>query len=92
MSKINRWKILSTGRVRAIGIENIGMSEEVGVERAHFLKIYPQLAEERSAQEALLPEAQEYIRKQIGEGMKELEEKLQTGPKVRRLPSSASAE
>jgi hypothetical protein len=51
--------------VQAIGFRNIGMSENVSVERAHFLKIYAEMLEESQRQAARLPEAQEFIRWQL---------------------------
>jgi hypothetical protein len=64
--------------VQAIGIENIGMSEDVMVERAHFLKIYAQLMERETENAAMLPEAIEYVQaqKQIASGIRMLTDKL----------------
>lgn len=64
--------------VEAIGIVNIGMSEDVMVERAHFLKIYADLMNRAIEDASLLPEAVEYIeaKKQIGDGIKLLTDKF----------------
>jgi hypothetical protein len=51
--------------VQAVGFVNIGMSEDVMVERAHFLKIYTQLLDRNTEDAAMLPEAVEYVHKQI---------------------------
>ncbi len=47
--------------VQAVGFTNIGMSENIMVERAHFLKIYEQLLARSSEDAAMLPEAAEYV-------------------------------
>jgi hypothetical protein len=67
-----------TKAVRAIGLVNIGMSEDVMVERAHFLKIYDQLSSRAVEDAAMLPDAVRYIeaQKQIAAGVKMLADKF----------------
>jgi hypothetical protein len=64
--------------VQAIGLQSIGMSEDLMVERAHFLKIYGQYLERATEDAAMIPEAVQYIetRKQIGAGIKMLADRL----------------
>jgi hypothetical protein len=64
--------------VQAIGIVNIGMSEDVMVERAHFLKIYASYLERAIEDDSMLPEAVEYIqtRRQIEGGILMLTDRL----------------
>ena len=47
--------------VRQIGLREIGMSENQGVERAHFMKMYNELMERERENTALLPEAVRFI-------------------------------
>lgn len=64
--------------VQAIGLEEIGMSEDVMVERAHFLKIYADLSQRALSDSAMLPQVSAYIesQKQIEGGIKSLAENL----------------
>lgn len=67
--------------VKAIGITAIGDSEDVMVERAHFLKIYSAYLERATQDAAMIPEAVNYIQaqKQIGTDVKMLTNKLSKG-------------
>ena len=64
--------------VQAIGLVNIGMSEDQMADRAHFLKIYGQLYERAMADAAELPAVTQYIetQKQIAGGVHALADKL----------------
>lgn len=50
--------------VQAIGLEEIGMSEDVMVERAHFLKIYADLSQRAMSEYSQLPQVTAYIENQ----------------------------
>ena len=65
------------------GLDHIGYSEDIMVERAHWLKIYPQYLARATEDAALLPEAVQYIQaqRQISAGIKMLTDKL-TSPLI----------
>jgi hypothetical protein len=64
--------------VQAVGFTSIGMSEDVMVERAHFLKIYAQLVDREKDNAATLPVAAKYIdaQRQLGTRIASLTDKL----------------
>jgi hypothetical protein len=64
--------------VQAIGIVNIGMSENLGVERGQFLKIYSSYLERAIDDASMLPEVSDYIdaQRQIGSGIHLLADRL----------------
>lgn len=64
--------------IRAMGgLNAIGMSEEIMVERAHFLKIYTAFLDRHATDVAMIPEAVEYVRhRQIGNDIKKLTDRF----------------